>query len=150
MRRALLGPAISFLVVYGGALVGGGAPALAAGTGGAPAAATAPVPSSAAKKPGSDKEHKKQGKAKPETAGEVTLQGQLTCAKCGLHESSSCQSVLVVQDGGKDVKYYLARNAVADAEHERVCGGSVPATITGTVTEDGGRKVLAASTVTAK
>jgi len=96
-------------------------------------------------------------------SAEVTLQGDLTCAKCGLHESSTCQSVLVVKQGSgkpggqqgskndsqgtKDVKYYLARNAVADAQHEKVCGGSVPVTITGVVTEEGGRKVLTASTV---
>jgi hypothetical protein len=79
--------------------------------------------------------------------GPVTLQGDLTCAKCGLHEASSCQSVLVVKEDGRDTKYYLAKNAVAAAEHEKVCGGSVPATVTGTVRDEGGRKVLTASTV---
>jgi hypothetical protein len=77
----------------------------------------------------------------------VTLEGDLTCAKCGLHEASSCQSVLVVKEDGRDTKYYLAKNAVAAAEHEKVCGGSVPATVTGTVRDEGGRKVLTASTV---
>ncbi|HEY8927101.1 MAG TPA: hypothetical protein VIU64_22115 [Polyangia bacterium] len=90
-------------------------------------------------------------KAKAAERAEVTLQGELTCAKCGLRESSTCQSVLLVKPGaesdGKDVKYYLARNAVADAQHEKVCGRSTPVTITGVVTEEGGRKVLTASTV---
>jgi hypothetical protein len=80
-------------------------------------------------------------------AAPVTLQGDLTCAKCGLHEASSCQSVLVVKEDGRETKYYLTKNAVAAAEHEKVCGGSVPATITGTVKDEGGRKVLTASTV---
>lgn len=79
--------------------------------------------------------------------GQVTLQGDLTCAKCGLHEASSCQSVLVVKEDGKDIKYYLAKNAVAAAEHEKVCGGSVPATVTGTVRDEGGHKVLTAAAV---
>jgi hypothetical protein len=80
-------------------------------------------------------------------SAQVTLQGDLTCAKCGLHEASSCQSVLVVKEGGKDIKYYLAKNAVAAAEHEKVCGGSVSATVTGTVSDEDGRKVLTATTV---
>jgi uncharacterized protein DUF6370 len=80
-------------------------------------------------------------------AAPVTLQGDLTCAKCGLHEAASCQSVLVVKEDGRDIKYYLNKNAVAAAEHEKVCGGSVPATVTGTVREEGGRKMLTASTV---
>ena len=80
----------------------------------------------------------------------MTLQGDLTCAKCGLHEASACQNVLVVKEDGKDVHYYLAKNAVAAAEHEKVCGGSVAATVTGTVSEEGGRKLLTAATVTTK
>src|SRR5438477_4597649 len=45
------------------------------------------------------------------TMQQVTLHGDLTCAKCGLHEASKCQSVLVVKEDGKDIKYYLAKDA---------------------------------------
>lgn len=86
-------------------------------------------------------------KAKP--AAEVTLKGQLTCAKCGLHESSTCQNVLRVQEAGaSETKYYLAKNDVAQAHHEEVCGGQIAATVTGRVHEEGGKKILTASAIT--
>jgi hypothetical protein len=83
-------------------------------------------------------------------AAEVTLKGQLTCAKCGLHESSVCQTVLLVPDTGAkaETKYYLAKNDVAQAHHEEVCGGQVNATVTGRVSNEGGKKILTASTIT--
>ena len=33
------------------------------------------------------------------------------CAKCELKEKPTCQNVIVVKEDGKDVKYYLAKNA---------------------------------------
>jgi|GEM_PF-5585694 len=82
--------------------------------------------------------------------GEVTLTGQLTCAKCGLKEASVCQNVLRVSDAGAktETKYYLAKNDVAEAHHEQVCGGQVAATVTGRVTEQAGKKILTASAIT--
>lgn len=93
---------------------------------------------------------KSKAPAKGAPAGEVTLKGQLTCAKCGLHESSVCQNVLRVTDAGDktETKYYLAKNDVAQAHHEEVCGSQVGATITGRVTDEGGKKVLTASAIT--
>ena len=91
---------------------------------------------------------------------EVTLKGDLTCAKCGLHEAGGCQNVLIVAAAdkasagaggtaavGQNVKYYLAKNAVAEENHEKVCGGSVPATVTGRVSEEGGKMVITPSAV---
>jgi len=92
--------------------------------------------------------------AKAAPAGEVTLKGQLTCAKCGLHESSVCQNVLLVPDAGNksdhkaETKYYLTKNDVAEAHHEEVCGNQVIATVTGRVTDESGKKVLTASAIT--
>ena len=81
-------------------------------------------------------------------AGETTLTGELTCAKCGLHESTSCQNVLLVKDlGGKTVKYYLARNDIAEDSHEKVCGGSAHATVTGRISEAGNKKIITPSAV---
>jgi hypothetical protein len=45
------------------------------------------------------------------------------------------------------VKYYLAKNAVAEENHEKVCGGSVAATVTGRISDDGGKKVITPSAV---
>ncbi|MBC8131631.1 MAG: hypothetical protein H7X95_01515 [Deltaproteobacteria bacterium] len=82
-------------------------------------------------------------------ASETTLKGEMTCAKCGLHESSKCQNVLRVKDAaGAESKYYLKKNAVSEKQHEKVCSGSAPATVTGKVTEAKGKKVLAATSVT--
>jgi Family of unknown function (DUF6370) len=105
---------------------------------------------SSSKPPGAETKMKTKRGNSPNAAappGQVTLQGDLTCAKCGLHEATKCQSVLVVKEDGKDIKYYLAKNAVAAAEHEKVCGSSIPATVTGTVTDEAGHKVLTAKTV---
>ena len=56
----------------------------------------------------------------------VTITGDGICAKCTLKEAPSCQNVRVVREGGKEVKYYLAKNKVAnDFHHDR---GICPAT----------------------
>src|SRR5437773_700953 len=58
-----------------------------------------------------DKPAKAEKAAKSDKAGaEVTLSGELVCAKCALHESPKCQNVLKVTDAGKETKYYLAQN----------------------------------------
>lgn len=93
----------------------------------------------------------KADKPAPPAAGEATLTGDMTCAKCGLHESTTCQNVLVVKEaggaGGKEAKYYLAKNAVAQENHQKICGGSAHATVTGKVSEEGGKKIITPSTV---
>ncbi len=96
------------------------------------------------------KAEKKEGAAAavPAAAGkEVTLKGEMTCGKCGLKETSKCQNVLNATEGGKEVKYYLVENPVAKDGHSKVCGGSAPATVTGTVADEGGKKMLTASAI---
>jgi len=112
-------------------------------------AATAPAAAkdkAAAKDAPAASKEKTAAKVAP-AAGEVTLAGDMTCAKCGLHESAACQNVLKVKEGGKDVKYYMAKNAVADANHEKVCSTTAHATVTGKVSEEGGKKVITPSAV---
>ena len=84
-------------------------------------------------------------KAKVAEAGkEVTLEGEMMCARCNLHETKACQSVLKV----KDVKYYFTDNAVARDNVEKVCGGgSKHAIVTGVVSESEGKKHIAPSAV---
>src|SRR5437868_636234 len=86
MRRAPTVLGLVFSVIVSSS--GGGGPPRAFGAG--EPAATKAVP-------------KPKPKPAPSAAAsaEVTLQGDLTCAKCGLHESSTCQSVLVVKPGGQ-------------------------------------------------
>jgi hypothetical protein len=100
------------------------------------AADKAEKPAKAEKAPKADKK-----------GGEVTLSGELVCAKCTLHESPKCQNVLKVTDAGKETKYYLAQNDVAKSNHEHVCSAPEKATVKGTVSEEGGKKVLTASEI---
>ena len=96
-------------------------------------------------------------KAADTTAGkskEVTLSGDLGCGKCNFKTTKECQNVLKVSEGGKDVMYYLAKNDVSDKNHDEVCSGTKPATVTGVVSEEGKgakkKKLLTASAITLK
>jgi hypothetical protein len=119
MRAALFATAYAFI--------------LALGAGPAAAADKAPDPAAKAEK-------------KP-AAEEVTLNGEMVCAKCVLHESKQCQNVLKVTEGGAETKYYLAQNKTAKDNHGAVCGATAKATVTGKVSEKAGKKVLTASNI---
>lgn len=119
MRAALFATAFAFVV--------------ALGTGPASAADKAP-----------DKAAKAATKA---AAEEVTLNGEMVCAKCVLHESKQCQNVLKVTEAGAETKYYLAPNKTAKDNHGAVCGATAKATVTGKVSEKAGKKVLTASAI---
>jgi len=118
--------------------------------GAAPAGAADKAPPTAKPAPAKTAEKQAEKPAAPAAKpgpGEVTLSGDMTCAKCGLHESNKCQDVLKVKEAGKEVKYYLIANEVAEEHHEEVCGGSAPATVTGKVSEEAGKKMLKASSI---
>jgi hypothetical protein len=84
---------------------------------------------------------------KPSPDAEVTLKGDMTCARCGLHEGTTCQNVLRVKEGQGEVKYYLAKNPVSEENHGKVCAGSAPATVTGKLSTENGKKLLTPSAV---
>src|SRR3954470_11387106 len=74
---------------------------------------------------------------------EVTLKGEIMCAKCELKEKdvAKCQTVLKVKEDGKEVSYYFADKGNKEEYHEAVCGGGrKEGTVTGTVSEKGGKK----------
>jgi hypothetical protein len=85
---------------------------------------------------------------------EVTLSGDLGCGKCNFKTTKECQNVLKVSESGKDVMYYLAKNDVSDKNHDEVCSGSKPATVTGVVSDEGKgakkKKLLTASAIQIK
>jgi hypothetical protein len=89
----------------------------------------------------------KAAKGKAAAGAEVTLSGEMVCAKCTLNESKKCQNVLKVTEAGKETKYYLAQNETAKANHEHVCSAPEKATVKGTVSEEAGKKVLTASEI---
>lgn len=99
-------------------------------------------PSAKSEKP--EKAAKASPSSSAATGKEVTLEGEMMCARCNLHETKECQSVLKV----KDVKYYFTDNAVARENVEKVCGGgSRHAIVTGVVGEADGKKSLTPSSV---
>lgn len=82
-------------------------------------------------------------------AKESTMTGTITCAKCGLKTSDTCNTAMTVKEGGKDVVYMF--DAESDkAHHEAFCKGSKQGTVTGTVTEKDGKKWVKVSKLEAK
>jgi len=80
---------------------------------------------------------------------EVTITGEGKCGKCALHETEKCQNVIEAEEGGKKVTYYLAQNATSKDFHENLCKKSEKVTATGTVSEEGGKKILTVSKIEA-
>jgi Family of unknown function (DUF6370) len=81
---------------------------------------------------------------------EVTLKGELMCAKCELKVEgvTKCQTVLQVKQGDELVTYYFKDKGSKEEYHESVCGGGRKhATVTGVVTEKNGKKWLTPSKV---
>jgi hypothetical protein len=72
---------------------------------------------------------------------EVTLKGDVLCAKCELKQARKCQTAIEVKEGDKKVVYYFKDKGAKETYHEEVCGGGrKAATVTGTVVEEGGKK----------
>ena len=78
---------------------------------------------------------------------EVTVTGEGKCAKCSLHEADKCQNVIQAQENGKTVTYFLAQNDTSKDFHENVCKETKKVTATGTLKEEGGKKVLTVSKI---
>jgi hypothetical protein len=79
---------------------------------------------------------------------EVTLTGQIMCAKCELKEAKKCQTVIRVKEDGKEVTYYFLDRGNKEEYHEPVCGsGRKAGTVTGVVTEKEGKKWIKPSKV---
>ncbi len=81
-------------------------------------------------------------------AKETTITGNMVCGKCTLHITDKCQNVVQVMENGATVNYFLRQNGVSKAEHAAVChGDSEKVTVTGTVTEEDGKKMMTASKI---
>jgi hypothetical protein len=78
-------------------------------------------------------------------AEETTVKGTLKCAKCSMKEAEKCEAVLVTADG---TKYYLGKNDAGKAAHKEICKADKEGvSVTGTVTEKDGKKMIAATKV---
>jgi hypothetical protein len=93
--------------------------------------------------------------APAEEEKDVTITGDGVCAKCTLKEAKSCQNVLLVNESGRVVKYYLAENTLANQYHEEsgICEASkeapVKTTAQGRLKEENGKRVLVATKIQA-
>ena len=80
-------------------------------------------------------------------AAEKTITGDAVCAKCALKETATCQNVVMVQEDGKTVNYYLT-GAASKAAHQKlgICQASKDAPIkvkvTGTPEVKDGKQVM--------
>ena len=83
-----------------------------------------------------------------QAADKVTLTGTAMCAKCALHESAQCQTVLEVKTtDGKVERYYLT----SKMDHDKFCKGKTEdVTVTGTVSEKDGKKYIMQENITTK
>jgi hypothetical protein len=75
---------------------------------------------------------------------EKTLKGTVTCAKCDLGVESKCATVIKVKEGDKDVVYYFDKSGHSKY-HSKVCMKPTEGTVTGTVSEKDGKKVVTVS-----
>jgi hypothetical protein len=77
---------------------------------------------------------------------EVTLKGDITCAKCDLKLADKCATVIKVKEGGKDVVYYFD-DAGHKKYHSKVCTESKEGSVTGKVSDKDGKKIITVSKV---
>jgi hypothetical protein len=76
----------------------------------------------------------------------VTLEGKITCGKCDLGVDKACATVIVAKKGGKDVTYYFDA-ASHKKHHSVVCNEAKDGSVTGTISEDGKKKIITATEV---
>lgn len=73
---------------------------------------------------------------------EVTLKGEILCAKCALKETKACTNAIRVKEKGKDVVYYLDDNKGKEKYHSEICGGPKEGVVVGKVSEKDGKKYI--------
>ena len=78
----------------------------------------------------------------------VTLEGTVLCAKCVFEDEGlkKCQNVLVVEDDGEKMHYYLTATE-ANKGFGDVCMKSPTVRVTGTVSEKDGKAWLDATKI---
>ena len=82
---------------------------------------------------------------------DVTITGEAKCAKCALHETTKCETVIQATEDGKPVTYHLKNNKEAKEFHEQVCQEPKKVTATGKVkTVDGKQELTVAKIEVAK
>jgi len=84
--------------------------------------------------------------------GDKTITGEAVCGKCALKETPTCQNVVTVKEGDKDVKYYLV-GAESKKAHRGlgICmaktSDPVKVKVSGTCEQKDGKLVLTVSKI---
>ncbi len=73
---------------------------------------------------------------------EVTLKGKITCAKCDLGVEKKCATVIQVTKGDKETLFYFDK-ASNSKYHKDTCQSAKNGTVTGKVTKDGDKRIIA-------
>jgi hypothetical protein len=68
---------------------------------------------------------------------EVTLKGNLCCAKCELGQTTACANAIVVKEKGKDVVYLLKDKGAGAPYHGDICQGTKAGSVRGVVSKQG-------------
>lgn len=72
----------------------------------------------------------------------VTLKGTITCAKCDLGVEKSCATVIVAKRDKKDVTIYF--DAKSNKKyHGDICTEAKKGSVTGTITKEGKKEIIA-------
>jgi hypothetical protein len=88
-------------------------------------------------------------KADDKEKKEVTLKGKVCCAKCELGVEKECMTVIVTKDekdAKKDITIYFDK-AAHTKEHAQICGNAKNGAVTGTITDDGKKKIITVKTL---
>lgn len=87
-----------------------------------------------------------------EAAEVKTITGEAQCGKCALREDPKCNNVIVTEENGKKVKYYMEMDEFGRANHGKIfcqapkdAGPTVK--VTGEVSEKDGRKMIKATKI---
>ena len=81
--------------------------------------------------------------AEEKAAKEVTITGTITCAKCDLGVEKTCQTVIKGKAKGSDKEevYYFDKDS-SSKNHKTICKEAKKGSVTGTVEEKDGKKVI--------
>lgn len=78
---------------------------------------------------------------KKDAAKEASLDGKITCPKCGLGTADKCGTVIVVKKGEKE-EIYTFDAASNKKYHGDICKAGKDGKVTGTVKKDGDKMVI--------
>jgi hypothetical protein len=75
-----------------------------------------------------------------------TLKGKICCAKCELGVETECMTVVVTKKDNKDLTVYFDKES-NKKHHASICSEAKPGSVTGTVKDEGKKKIITVTTL---